>query len=477
MPAIAILVGSSEYVHLNPLPCCRTDVEAVAALINGLDRFGVPFQLLDLDSTELKRQIRAILETTQNATEIFFYFSGHGHSHEGEFYFCPRDFSEKRPNETGLSNSELTSLLRECTPELVVKVVDACSSGALLIKSGGNFLHEEKGALKNLIQIASCLDSQTSLCGELISEFTEKFCIAATRQTEGPIYYTDIISILRDEYIDNQLRSPHFVLQASAREVFVENSSQLHEFREKFNNKWATKPAGSSDLIPSTDTAEPPIVPSLLDVLSHYEDKVAHPVDIPKLVGDLFDGIKHRLDGSDFSKYFTLNYVEYSDFRDNAASGHIARVLSHEKRQDEFVTATVKRQRKMPFGLSNFASNLALGLAADEEVKEIVDLNLNIKMERAQLLISLTPKFLILQKIILIVSCAPSLENCYVFELAKIYPRTDWSSYSSEGQELTRKWYKLSWREDIDWLADKIAGNIEAAVTEHVEKAAERLSK
>ena len=43
--------------------------------------------------------------------------------------------------------------------ELVVKVIDACSSGALLLKSDGSFLPSNKNGFKNLIQISSCLDS------------------------------------------------------------------------------------------------------------------------------------------------------------------------------------------------------------------------------------------------------------------------------------------------------------------------------
>ena len=82
-----------------------------------------------------------------------------------ESFISAPDFNYRRPNETGLANSELTALLRESSPELAVKVIDACISGALLVKSGGDFLPLEKGELKNLVQIASCLDSQTSLAG------------------------------------------------------------------------------------------------------------------------------------------------------------------------------------------------------------------------------------------------------------------------------------------------------------------------
>ena len=47
----------------------------------------------------------------------------------------------------------------------------------------------KKGAFKNILQIASCLDSQSSLTGDPLSLFTEKFRGAALRKTEGVVYY------------------------------------------------------------------------------------------------------------------------------------------------------------------------------------------------------------------------------------------------------------------------------------------------
>ena len=77
-----------------------------------------------------------------------------------------------------------------------MKVVDACYSGALLVKADGSFLPTSKNGFKNLIQIAACLDSQNSLTGEPFSIFTEKFRTAALRKLDGPVYYSDIVSVL-----------------------------------------------------------------------------------------------------------------------------------------------------------------------------------------------------------------------------------------------------------------------------------------
>src|ERR1019366_1641737 len=135
--------------------------------------------------------------------------------------------------ETGLSISELHVLLRTPEADLVVKVIDACNSGALLIKSDGSFLPVNKQGFKNLIQISSCLDSQNSLTGDPLSVFTEKFRAAALRKLDGEVYFTDIIYALRDEFLQDDYQTPFFVAQGTGREQFVGNAKRLDGLRAK----------------------------------------------------------------------------------------------------------------------------------------------------------------------------------------------------------------------------------------------------
>src|SRR5204863_5813840 len=114
----------------------------------------------------LKSQLRAAIDKVPAPEELFFYFTGHGNLLETEFFFCATNFVSKRPNETGISTTELHTLLKLADAALVVKVIDACNSGTLLVKSeGGWMISQNKDGFKNLIQIASCLDSQNSLTG------------------------------------------------------------------------------------------------------------------------------------------------------------------------------------------------------------------------------------------------------------------------------------------------------------------------
>ena len=82
----------------------------------------------------------------------------------------------------------------------------------------------------------------------------------------------------------------------------------------------------------------------------------------------------------------------------------------------------------------------------DEQYVEMYDLELNCKMSRAQLRVTLTPKFSTLQRIVLIVTCAPSLEICYVFEIATQHMLHDFGKYDVDGTKAVQRWYKFNWR-------------------------------
>ena len=81
--------------------------------------------LIGNSDPQLKDRIRHAFDNHKPIAEVFLYFTGHGFSHETEFFFCATNFDSKRPNETGLSNSELHVLLRSLDADLVVKVIDA----------------------------------------------------------------------------------------------------------------------------------------------------------------------------------------------------------------------------------------------------------------------------------------------------------------------------------------------------------------
>jgi len=282
----------------------------VASLLEATGRFDAIHKLVDRDAAELKRDLRGIFQPLEDLHELFFYFSGHGHAEEGEFYFCPIDFNRDRPNVTGLSHSELMVLIRDVSPELTVQVIDACNSGTRLLKFSEEMFPNDKAALKNLVRIAACGETENAITGSQLSPFTERFSLAASRPGDGPVYYTDIISALRDEYRRNSDRTPQFVLQASARETFIDDAQQLADFRARLTAEWGD--LADTDAV-SAEVTPPAPVPTLADRLGALDARMAKKDEVPAYVDRLFNGLLERLRREEFQA-FDLATAEHKHF-------------------------------------------------------------------------------------------------------------------------------------------------------------------
>lgn len=462
MGSIAIIVGNSEYQHSTNLDCCLADVAAITDLLHATDKYHSIKTLKNKKAAGLKDNIRAFLEGSNAVDELFFYFSGHGYQNDGEFFFKATDFDAARPNETGLSHTELHTLLRATDAKLVVKVVDACSSGTLLLKSDGGFLPEPKEGFTNLIQIASCLDNQSSLTGDPLSAFTDSFYDAALSKDTGVVYYSDIINALRDRYLDNDAQTPHFVVQGTGREVFTDNAAKLKKLRAERQEQ-----IGSEDGAESADAQndEPPL--NVLGQIKALEEGYVDKNVAQNFISTFFDNIISALGTShDFGDYFDCEHVEHDDFIEDAASPFIAQVLHKQKRPDNFVAAEVSRKRAAdPIRRFGFATSL---FPSGNMVTEY-DLRLNCSIKSVQLKVTFTPKFQSLKQFSLIVSCAPSLETCYVFEVVTRHALSDWGTFESEGHEVNRRWYRFAWNESTDGVIEKIRTFLQETIDEHIQ--------
>lgn len=149
MANIAILVGNAHYEALDELECCADDVYAMKELLDATGKFDRIEVIIDEISTRLKDRIRVTVGDNKRPGELFFYFTGHGFQHETDFFYCATNFDARRPNETGLANVDLHTILRSSDAELIVKVVDACNSGTLLLKSSSSFGPTSKDGFKN----------------------------------------------------------------------------------------------------------------------------------------------------------------------------------------------------------------------------------------------------------------------------------------------------------------------------------------
>ena len=170
-----------------------------------------------------------------------------------------------------------------------------------------------------------------------------------------------------------------------------------------------------------------------------------------RFISEFFDKLTQKISkDSSTSELFSFEIVAHSDFQEPTTRAFIARVLSGEKRPDSFVTALVVRPRD-PLGIYSIASMLN---PSEEQTK--YELTLNCSLEKAQLKITLVPKFVTLKQLVLVITCAPSLQVCYVFEMLTQHSLRDWGAYDLDGEEIVRRWYKMNWTQDSDSVVEGI---------------------
>jgi hypothetical protein len=477
MTSIAILIANAHYREMDELECCLEDLAAVKSLLEAIGRFSDIRAVVDVEADGMRDVIRASLSSGGPYEEIFFYFSGHGAQIGSEFFYCGTRFDVGRPNETGLSHTDLHDMLRSADPSLLVKVVDACASGTLLIKADRRPPPLKKEGFRNVVQLTSCLDDQSSFGGDPLSEFTHSFCESCLRKTEGPIYYNDVINSLRDDFLENEDQTPHFVSQGTAREMLVDDAAKLASFRQQFETRWRKRLDSPSEGDVAEDTtdivAAKPI--GAKELLVAAEQQLVGPDEAKRFINSLFDGVLARFKGGEFADFFDAQTTEHRDFREQTARDFIIRVLYREDRPDKFVTAEIKRVKaKRNWWDSGISASLMM---LNPEWTEDLDLELNCSLDRAQIRLSLTPKYRTLQQLNLVLTCAPSLERCYVFEIVTQHPRIDWEGFDQEGREIVRRWYKMGWTDDVSDLVEKICGALEDAVRQHIASTAERVRK
>jgi len=467
MPNIAILVGNARYLHLGDLDCCSHDVDAMEELLNGTGTFASITKLKDTSASDLRCKLSEIITDHKPVDQLLFYFTGHGSISEDVLYYCAHDFVVARPNETGLSTAELHGILRLSDANLVVKIVDACHSGALMIKANNYLFPEVKQGFTNFIQFAPCLDSQYSLTGDPLSKFTDRFRSAALKKSEGRVFYSDIAATIRDDFLEDQEHTPHFITQVTGREVFVEDASRLEPLRSRY----AVTRTNQIERAIDAPNARPL---SQLEILQTADERFASRTAAQAFVLRLTEKLSAKITSAEFGGLFEAKIVKYSDFFDVGSRSLIIRVLRKEARRDNFVGVTLKEQYRRRSIVDMFANVGQSWLPIDES--EQYDLCLNCGLSDIQLELVIKPRYVALNQFVLVVTCAPSLELCYVFERMTEHKLRDWGVFNSEGAEITARWYKVKWTDACDYLTDTIRDNLKAVIEKSIASTADRLS-
>jgi hypothetical protein len=208
---------------------------------------------------------------------------------------------------------------------------------------------------------------------------------------------------------------------------------------------------------------------STLALLAAAEKRICTPDQVRDFVNRLFDGVLGRLNKSAFADYFELATIEHASFQEEHTREFIIRTLAGENRPDNLVNARVLRVRK-PQPWDKFA------MLMSAEYDEKLILELNCRVDRVQLRLTLTPRFKSLKRFILVLTCAPSLEQCYVFEALTLHPLTSWESFDERGKELVQRWYKIGWTDNLEGLTSKLCATVEETVIKHVQDTSARLA-
>ncbi|NNV57756.1 caspase family protein [Limnovirga soli] len=239
---IAVIIGVSVYSNSNNnLPGCKNDADAINQILKKTDKYDEILYINNNESSAKTKELLSNFILNNKGTvinELFFYYSGHGEFSNEEFYYVLSDFDAKKKNQTSLQNTEIDDLVRTLSPDLVIKVIDACQSGTTYIKEGNvlnKYFNDSKKGFNNCYFLNSSLNNQSSFQNGKLSFFTYSFIKALKEHKTKEIRYKDIIDVISDEFSDNQDQTPFFVIQADLTEKFCSFSTELREYLNSFN--------------------------------------------------------------------------------------------------------------------------------------------------------------------------------------------------------------------------------------------------
>ncbi len=269
--------------------------------------------------------------------------------------------------------------------------------------------------------------------------------------------------------MDNDSQTPHFVSQGTGRELFVDDVKKLDVIRKKPSvNADAEQCQGSV-----IDSSLVSVLRNPVEVLERTEEKFASKQMAQGFISGLFDDITKKATViGELGDIYSLEIVIHPDYQESTTRAFIIRVLSREKRPDNFVSAAIthERRRRDPWGLAGMVAAASM-LWGSDEVVENYALELNCTLEKAQIRVTLTPRFTTLKRLVLVVSCAPSLEVCYVMEMLTRHSLKDWGVFETEGDEVVRRWYKLNWEDSTKGIVEKIWDKIRDDIQQQIDTA------
>jgi hypothetical protein len=301
---IAIILAVSNYANpSNNLPASKKDGEIIHKILLETKKYD---KLLLINDNESSSKIKELLSNFfveckgLVIDELFFYYSGHGEFSNDEFYYVLADFDHKKKNQTSLQNSEIDELIRTLSPQIVVKLIDACQSGTSYIKESDvltKYFTETKKGFNKCYFLNSSLTIQSSYQDENLSFFTQSFVQALKNHSGSEIRYKDIIDFILDDFDGNTDQTPFFVIQAELTEKFCSLSPHLKMFITNFDAKSINSDGDnkrSPTLLELVQISAKDFVDKqgALSALEFCKKKI-EPLNLDKDISDLYDVTIH----------------------------------------------------------------------------------------------------------------------------------------------------------------------------------------
>lgn len=447
---LAILIGNTSYAHQTDLPCCEADVEEMRKLLTATQKFSQIIPFIDKSIAEIETALIEIAKSEKSIDEVFFYFTGHGHSNDEDFFMCFSDFHDKSPNTTGFSRTQAYELIREFGADLSVIVLDACEAGRNLIKSDTPpIARPTKTSFSNFLQISSSLDDQVSRGGAVLSRFTDAFIEACLQKAEGVIRYTDIENAIRDAFLNNDHQTPHFIRQGTSLHSFCADAKYLAALRESY----FAAPSPNVDVSHPTEDKTPYLMAK--EAIEAIDEKVPTKEVAQKFVLDVIENIeRNRQVFSELDDFFEFRTVEYDDFQLVQNKKAVVRLLNSRGGSDSFVECDIERKKKQkPYNFN------ALANIFPNEYDENYDLINHCELKSLHVCIYFEPKLMPLNRILCEVVILPRLTECLILTCNSIERRSGWGTFNEfEGQKKW-EWSHHEWFEDpskvaTDYISD-----------------------
>lgn len=442
---IAILIGNTSYENLSTLNCCANDVHEMGGLLSATKKFNRIVNFLDKPVDVVKDELREMAKSDDGFEEVFLYFSGHGLSNSDDFFMCFSKFKESSPNTTGLSRNDAFELIRQFKAELSVVVIDACEAGRNLIKSQVNPLsYNLKTKFSNFVQFSSCTESQFSLAGDRISLFTDEFIKACLNKENGPVYYSDVESALRDAFLTHSSQTPHFVRQGTSQEKFCADATHLKEFRETFlvvpgcDNQLVTPPATEFALAKAAIEEIESMIPTMAKAQEFINGVFEHT-------------LRASAQAPEINDFFDVRTVNYDDFELVQNKRSVINLLTRRGGSDSFVESDVERtKRRNPFGLSTALA----AFTSEDEYDTTYNIWNHSKLQSVHVGIYFEPKSMALNRIFCEIVFLPRLTECLILTCNSYEKRSSWDSFNEFDGTKKWKWSHHSWFDDPAEVAE-----------------------